>query len=252
MRKLYDVIRALRPQLRLPHEHLELQTALWHFERTNRGHAHELDRLATAAVGGSSPTPRVPGFEQRRADVRDTTQRVMDALRRPRQEWPTSSEFEALWSAHDSTGLIAQLTRESLRRLAFREAGSWRDYALHELGFARPREGGLELVATVGLRGTALVAVRTLRIAAADYDSLETSHALLCAAGQALGTLVAGLSDTPQFAPDKADQARRERLRGLIEQALLGLEPVELAWAERHWQELCPPALRRAAERTSG
>jgi hypothetical protein len=251
MRKLYDAIRALRPQLHLPYEQLELQTALWHFERTNRGHAHELDRLAVAAAGGPSPVPRPAGFERRRADLRDTTQRLMNALRPPRRAWPASPEFAALWAARDETGLIAQLTRESLRRLVLRELGLSPSYELHELGCGRVHEGQLELVVTVGARGTTLAATHTLRIATTGYDSLETSHALLRAAGQALEALVAGLPDTAQFAPDKIEQARRERLRALIEQALLGLESVELAWAGAHWQELCPPALRRAAARTS-
>jgi hypothetical protein len=252
MKNIFDAIRALKPQMRLPHAQLALQSALWRFERANRGHSHEIDTLAHAMAGKRRQYLETPGFVARSRTLNETTRHLMDVLPPLRREWPSSPEFEALWATRDETGLIARVTQENLTRLwagSMSFNGPWfkNGYQLRRLGVGSLRDGHLEITAVVGLRDQSLQATRTLRIQTEGFDSLEGSWKLRRDLDWELTRLLESLSASPEFAPSRIEQARRERLRNRLEQALKEFGDADLAWAFEHWTELRPAALRRAA-----
>lgn len=247
MKNLYDAIRALRPQMMLPYEQRELQAALWYFERSNRGHSHDIELLARAGAGQPGTYPQTPGFARRRDILRETTRHLMGALRFERAQWPGSPEFEALWTMRDASGLIATLTRTLLLGVAYRGPWAEHGYGAPDLTIGELRDGHLELGARIQLRGEALQAARTLRIPTEGFDSLEGSWQLLRDATRMFDALCRTLGGADEFASGRREQSRRTRLRKRLDEALRNAPTDDLAWAFEHWQELRPPALARAA-----
>jgi hypothetical protein len=237
MKKIFNAIRALKPQMYLPHSLRALQTALWCFERTNRGHSHHIDLLARASTQGSSDT-RTPGFSTRSMRLSESTWFLMNALRFPREEWPNSPEFRTLWTLRDETGLIAMLTRENLLRYTLGGRGEESRFRIARLAIGSLSDGCFELTATIELRGEALSATRTLHIPTTGFDSLEGSWRLLRDSKRALKQLCSTLETAPEFADARIEEQRRQRTRYHLRQAMQAMSGADRAWALQHWDEL--------------
>lgn len=190
MQHLFKALRAARRQdehMGLGPDQAGLYAALDCFERTNRGHQHELDELAKAACG-----PVILNTPQERwtriRTFKSTVDSLVGSVGRAAPKVPGDELFQALWTAQDGTGCLRMRTMDYLPWMLRYHVRLPAGLQLHWLS-AQYKDGfgGVEITMTVRnrMRG-GLSSPRVTRIECLQPDSLQTAAGVMWGSRQAL------------------------------------------------------------------
>jgi hypothetical protein len=214
MNAIYDACRSLllgqrkNPQP-LTDPQIELMARLWDFERRNRGHRYELDRLgAAAAISPYSSSATTDGT--RKSTIYESTGGLLAALcSLPEADLPQAEAFKALWTARDTTGL---LKFAMLQRMKYDHPSSTGAAYISEFHQTH-KDGTWTLKLKFRHFSRNLSASRELTLPAGTPDTLQACCAQLRDARRAMRELLDTMPKWPEFSDASIKEEVRTRAR---------------------------------------
>lgn len=248
METIFKALRALRKNHRdllLGKEAEGLANALLSFDRTNRGHQHQLDRLAATATQPYPPSAENDTFRTRWWSFRYSMQELIAALpNTPKTAIPWQGDFQALWNARDDSGCLEHFCKQYMQSYLHNSSAGL-PQSLRLQGVSLELAGGrLQLAVAIQHREhPSLQATLRMVMVCERLDSLGACLLALQEFRRKTKDLLSKADAMPEFSVERKEAATAAICKKKLRDMLAQCSSEERAWFAKNWSQADPQRL---------